>query len=261
MLSRAGFPGFVGMPAAVAGGPAYDADADALFARMAVQPSDAEKGYYNTLILALKAAGTWDLRQSYVSLWSHTTQAALLNLKGTSFTPAVAGGAPSFTANQGYTFDGVDDSLSTAWAGADAPQDAVSIDFWFHDTAAFVGNVCGNGSNIRFNPRTTGGSDFMTGRLNNGGSSTATVATAAGLSGMQRTGAGTIQYWRDGAQVGTDVANTSNAVSASALLIGANGAAFQASRCGFYALGGVLTAPQRAAEFAAIDAYRAARGA
>jgi hypothetical protein len=213
-------------------GAGYDSDASALFARMAVQPSDAEKLAYSNLITALKACGAWALRQSYVSLWSHTAQAALLNLKGTSFTPSIAGDAPTFVVNQGYSTDGSNDSISTGWACTDAPQDAVSVDFWFHNSAASAVLPTGNGTNTRFNPRTSG-TDFPSGRLNGGVTANGTVASGAGLSGMQRTSSTILQYWKDGAQVGTDVISASSAPTSAPLLLGANGAAFVANRFGF----------------------------
>ena len=78
------------------------AESLALFARMTVQPSTAQKIVINDTIKALKNAGIWDLLDVFVLLHSHNTQSTYLNWKAnqSNGTPT---NSPVFTAFEGTT--------------------------------------------------------------------------------------------------------------------------------------------------------------
>lgn len=101
-------------PDAVRSGLTFDPSAEALFARMAVQPTDARKVLYNTFIVSLKTAGVWAKRDTIYLLAAHTSQAALLNIKQNAFN-ATAVSAPTFTTDRGFTSAGVGSYLDTGY--------------------------------------------------------------------------------------------------------------------------------------------------
>ncbi len=68
-----------------AGTSPFNPDAEALFARMTVQPSEAERYIYSDAIDALQLAGIWDQLDAIYSYGVHDEQAALLNWKGATF--------------------------------------------------------------------------------------------------------------------------------------------------------------------------------
>ena len=86
--------------------PTYDADALALFARMTAiseTPPTAVKDVINTLILAYKACGYWDLCDVIVRHNLYLAGSGLLDLKGN--VDAVGVNSPVFTQKQGYQAD------------------------------------------------------------------------------------------------------------------------------------------------------------
>jgi len=94
-----------------ASGVSYDADAQALFARMTTQPNATRKGIINDLILGLKADGNWTQLDVLVILAAHTSQAALLDWKNLQDGAEVL--APAFVADRGYTSDGATSYINT----------------------------------------------------------------------------------------------------------------------------------------------------
>lgn len=92
---------FGGFQRAAPAGSEYDADSEALFARMTSAPDETRKGHIDTLILALKAAGVWSKMDVLYVLAAHDAQAACLDWKGTY--DATENGTPTFTADRGYT--------------------------------------------------------------------------------------------------------------------------------------------------------------
>jgi hypothetical protein len=82
--------------------PDYDADADTLFAAMAVQPDDARKLAISNLIVGLKAAGLWNKIVAFYILYAHDAQAARLNWKDPALYALSIIGTPVFAANDNY---------------------------------------------------------------------------------------------------------------------------------------------------------------
>jgi hypothetical protein len=88
-------------------------EAKALFARMTTPPSNARKAQITRLIRTLKQAGIWTKLDVLYVYAAADSQAALLNWKGATFDATNHGAA--FTADRGFTGDGVDDYISTGF--------------------------------------------------------------------------------------------------------------------------------------------------
>ena len=96
----------------------YDAAASALFARMSPAPSDTRKGIINTLILALKAAGTWTLFDVLYVFAADAEANALLEWKGNTLYNGVKTGVPTFTTDRGFTATTGLDIITTGYLPA-----------------------------------------------------------------------------------------------------------------------------------------------
>lgn len=90
----------------------YSAEASALFARMAKQPSDAEKTVYDNTIAWLKEKGGWEKRDEYQVFAGAPSQAdAVLGWKGFA-NAAINNGSPSWNKATGFT-TGAASSITT----------------------------------------------------------------------------------------------------------------------------------------------------
>jgi hypothetical protein len=97
-------------------GVSYDADAEAYFAAMSVEPDATRKGLLNDLIVGLKADSVWTKITWLSVLAAHDAQAARVNIK-TPAQVATAINSPTFTTDLGYAGDGATSYLDTGLAG------------------------------------------------------------------------------------------------------------------------------------------------
>jgi len=163
------------------GGVSYDADAVALFARMAAageEPSAARKLLYNTAIVDWKASGFWaDCRGLYV-MASHGPISGRMNWKGDIYnlTPV---NSPAFTIDRGYLSDGSSSYLDTGYdpltVNEGFTQDSGHIGVWSRTDGQSAASDCGNGNTIILARSTT---DVVFHRINASGS--ASVANTDG---------------------------------------------------------------------------------
>jgi hypothetical protein len=79
----------------------FDADANAYFLRMAVDPGNTRKNLINTIVLDLKSNSLWTKIDILRLCASHTEQAALLNLKG-DYWNGLKVSTPTFTTDKGW---------------------------------------------------------------------------------------------------------------------------------------------------------------
>ncbi|EYD71822.1 hypothetical protein [Limimaricola hongkongensis] len=94
--------------------PNWEADVQAIFTRMGSAPSYLWQDAYRRLYSALRRAGIVGPNAKALGVYpmaAHTSAAALVNWAGTGSATAVA--SPSFTAAQGYAFDGSSQYLDT----------------------------------------------------------------------------------------------------------------------------------------------------
>ncbi|XAI95110.1 hypothetical protein [Microcystis phage Mwe-JY13] len=113
--------------------PSYDPDAEALFARMAVQPNDTRKGLINTLIVSLKSGSVWTKLDFLYVFAAHDAQAARLNWRQNLYNSSLVNG-PAFTVDRGYAGDGSSSYLNAnfnpATAGGVYAQNSAHLGVW-----------------------------------------------------------------------------------------------------------------------------------
>jgi len=102
-------------------GDGFTPQALALFARMSPTPSPARKVLINQTIAALIGAGVWT-KLDVLQIYAADAQAnALLNWISSSYN-STAVNSPTFTADRGFTGDGVSAYLNTGYAASSGPK-------------------------------------------------------------------------------------------------------------------------------------------
>lgn len=142
----------IGLGITNGGGASYDPDAAALFARMAAageDPTGDRKALYNSLIVSLKAAGTfWSSCQAVYVMAAHGAASARLNWKGVSAYDLTGVNSPTFTTDRGYQSDGSSSYLDSGYnpltVNAVFTQDSGHIGVWSRTDGQSLSGECGN---------------------------------------------------------------------------------------------------------------------
>jgi hypothetical protein len=143
----------------------YETETLALFNRMTVRPDANNRTAINSLIKALKTSGIWAKLDGLYLLAAHTPQAGLLNWKADARNLIAYNSAtveanyldgnpitanPTFTANQGFTGDGVASYLMTnsfSGAGLLMAQNDETLGAWVRTNPAEANSVVTLGQN------------------------------------------------------------------------------------------------------------------
>jgi hypothetical protein len=119
----------------------YDADATALFGRMASQPDATRKGLIDDLIVGAKADGWWTKLDWLVLLAAHSQAESLLNWK--PGTKALTNVGATFTVDRGWTGNGSSAYLTFGEtfnaAGNQFAQNNASVGAWCNLQGAGTG--------------------------------------------------------------------------------------------------------------------------
>ena len=247
------------------GGPVYDPDAEALFARFTTPPTDERKGVINTLIVALKAAGTWAVRDWYHFIGADA-QATQRNWKADQYN-IMPVNAPAFQADRYYQGDGSSSYLNIGAvrnALANLKQDSANLTAWVPADApgantAIIGTSANNRGFVY--PKDTSGR--VRGRINGAGSViVAGITTAAGGTAVDRGDAANVVARRNGIDIATQA-------DASATMLADTIWYMRDGSLGIYSThlwaggagGGHLTAQQQLDEHNAVAAYLTTIGA
>jgi hypothetical protein len=180
----------------------YDTSSNALFARMTVQPPDPVKVIIDTFIRGCKAdvslrgnTSNWD---EIYALWiwmMHTRQAAYLNVRYPSMTPASDGVQPDFIPFQGVQGDGATTYINLNWnpttavagGGATFSQNDAGIFVYGESdsgvTAIAMGAVNGSNQGCSINPRTA--TDVMSGAINGANANIGTAGSTTSSLGFK----------------------------------------------------------------------------
>lgn len=249
------------------GAPAYDADAETLFAAMSVEPDDTRKGLINTAIVDLKAAGVWDELDELWFFAAHAEQAGLLGWK--RYKDCLAVNAPTFTTDRGFAGDGTTSYLNTQFVpstdGVNFTQNDASMMCYVRvgqaadrsDMGCYDGTrwalIKGNNTTLRINLNATANQN------------TGTMSAIINLRGTRRASSTHIQGWVNGSQLGSDVAQASAGLSSRSIFIGGynNGTPAELSTRQYSAacLGAAMTTQQQADLFDIVEAFLDAIGA
>jgi hypothetical protein len=256
-------PGHLARTRAVFGPPTYGAEAEALFARFAVDPGEARRGQIDSLIGALKAAGAWAKLDALYLFAAHDAQAARLNWIQPAF-DATAVNGPTFTADRGYAGDGASAYLDTGFndltGSALWSQDAMCAGIWVNQWAGSSNSVLGltgGTASLRIGASAT----TIVSRIHSTTSFNPAFSNASpGHLVATRDGATSSRMLRNGASVTTSTA-ASTANANATVVIGRATSAYNADRVAAAHLGGFLTPAEVAALYSALSAYLGALGA
>jgi len=246
-------------PLGMQGAVSLDADALAFIARITTPPTDLRKSQINSVFVALKAAGVLTKLDALYVFAAADAQASLLNWASTSFN-ATNVSATSFTADVGYTGDGVADYIDTNYnlstSGGQLVRDSASIFAWSNTAAVNDTHIMGNNTaaavNMQVRPRGTG--DLC--QINVSSASTLSKANADGLGlfAGNRTSSTAVESFRNGSSLGTGSV-TSAALESTTMCFLRRSATFSTHQvlCGGF--GTVLTTQNHADLYTALHTY------
>jgi hypothetical protein len=165
-------------------------------------PDSLHQTLYTNAICSLVASGTWAKLDALYILATNSSTNALINLKSTSFSPAVAHGTITFSADHGYTGDGSTGYLASGYtpstAGGNMTLNSAAIGAYILTQRITGENYTEIGAGspaldiVPWN-----GSDGLTYGEVNANSSGVTPSFASGLTIANRTASGTSTIWRN----------------------------------------------------------------
>lgn len=250
--------------AGAGGGRAYSAQARAFFSRLSVQPTDTRKGQYNTLITSLVSAGVWAKLDALYMFAAADQATALTNLVSSSY-GATAVNSPTFTTDQGFNGNGstsyVNTNFNPATAGGQFSLNSAHFGIWDLTATPQVGVVQGGSYNgTQFSYVAFQSSGNATGSLNSSLFRSTAQSDTGGFQIVSRTDASTIALYKNGSQILTDAANTSQAIPSLSLFIcGRNSSgslnAPTTDRIGVALAGSGMTSADQLATYNALHTY------
>jgi hypothetical protein len=225
-------------------GPQYDPAAAAFFARIPAQTT-ARYALLNTVFVGLRAAGLLAKLDALGTEAAADTTTAGQNLIQNKFNLAVFG-APTFTADRGYTGDGsgayLTRNFTPSTAGGNFTQNSGSVGAYVNggptSSAASVLGRVGTGVPNLINPN---GGEAALIRINGVSAQvTFTTATARGLTAASLVGA-TIAGYRGGVKQASAAATTVALDTSPIMLLGNINSSFSTFRLAYDWIGGGLT--------------------
>jgi hypothetical protein len=241
----------------------------ALIGAMTAKPSPARQALIDQTILSLKASGVWAKLDRLYFFAAHDAQASLLNWKDPAVV-AVNTNAAAFVADQGYTGNGttsyIDATFNPSSGTHNYVRNSASFGGWARTAALSTALDIGRGVTARNQVafRTTADS-IGSARINDVTTSTpadTTVATAVGLTALDRPDASSKQFFKNGAQIGATVSVASDATLPDAFQVGgSNGAGTSTRQFSMFFAGASQGATGQAALYSATLAYLQGVGA
>ena len=227
-------------------------------------------------VFSEKNAGTWALTDDYWGFWAENAIQALTSLKQRRLATAV--NSPTFTADRGYTTDGLTNYLNTGFvpstSAVSMSTNSVHVESYQRTNVASGGNSIGGGSgsnrSIRILNRDVAGTSALVDANSASGTFTLPATTSLGLTQGGRSGTLTTDTY--GAKNGVAMTRTitPSGVGASlpshGLYIGGyNNAGTYigglASSFGYASTGAALTGAQLLARYTNVQAWATSVGA
>jgi hypothetical protein len=241
-----------------------DADAAALIARMSTAPTTTHRNAINRLVTGLKACGAWALMDALYVLAAQDEQAANLNWVSTSY-GLTQTGTVAFTAYRGYTPNGTDGYLDTAFnpTTASSPkftQNSAHMSGWH-----LTNNINGAGNSYDLGNTNSRILKLATTsvaiRANISSGNTTSGANMALHKLWNRSASNAFQYYASGAEA-TNGTTASAALTNFNFSIGRTDAtSFGVNQASIVHFGSSMTAAQVAATYTASRAYMTEIGA
>lgn len=254
---------------------ALQSETSTLLAAFTSEPTGARKMVIDDLVAALKTAGVWTKLDALYVLAAHDAQAARQNWKNpAAFALTLHGTAnPTFTADSGYTTDGVDNYLDTnfnpATAGGVYAQNSACFGIWSATAAGSATSAAGwfDGTDgVTLNPRHT--TDIAITRINqatNTNSQASSITDGAGFMVLNRSGASAQQIYWNGVSLPLapgNPAQASTALNSATLRLGSiTAASFRTMGYRAAVIGQSLNSTEQDALYDALLAYLQAVGA
>lgn len=200
----------------------YNLDTQKVVTAFSTPPTQARAKIINALIVRLQLANVWSGFDNWWLLAAEDQQAARVNWKapGVSFT-LTAVNSPTFTTDRGYAGNGTTSYLSSGWIpsthGVQYASGSSSVLCWVRTNTASTSTITGSTNDFIRNRIST---SFIAGRQS--GTTTtnsSTTHTAAGFAAITRPDASNINFWLNGAQLGTTVASADGVMSTTEIFI------------------------------------------
>lgn len=251
------------------GGGGYSPEAEAYFAAMTVQPSDARKTLLNNLIVSLVNGGVWAKLDWLAIHAAHDAQAGRINAT-TPAEIATAVNSPTFTTDRGFTGDGATSYLNSGWTptGALYTLNNAHMGVWIGTNVASTTQTdLGLTSRSSIGALGTTAARIFSNRTSLSSPALPT-ATSIGHTAWSRAISTEFVAYKDGASLGT-VAGTTTSIVAQEFYICATNATdgsdtptqFSTRRIQATHWGSNLTAGEIATLYTALSTYMTAIGA
>lgn len=197
----------------------YDASYAAVLAKISAlgytAPTAAKKAKQNQFVKDLKAQGIWNsLDWLYLFDTDGDRNAATINFKSPSTFQCTEVGTLTFTSGVGFTGDGSTGYLNTGWNpsanGVNFTQNDASIGAYVNNSPAagtfslLGADDVGNTNSIQIVTQNSVAGNAVSGRINSNSTLIGSVqASRTGLWMIQRTGAATDTFYKNGSAQGT----------------------------------------------------------
>lgn len=186
-------------------------------AQHGIKPSKAYIDALNNLAIGLRSDGNLALLDR---LWIFSTEQqtqARVSIVNPTSAALTENNAPTWTAKQGYTGNGstmyLDMNYTPSVHGSNYTQNSSCIFIYNRTSRAANANIemgCNDGTRVS-NVRARFTADFIRGTHNSGSAvnASATISDSAGFTSIVRDASANVKFFKNGAQVGTTVANVS----------------------------------------------------
>lgn len=249
------------------GAAVFEAETDALLARLSPSPDSTHKTHINTLIAALKSASVWSkLDGFYINCMASASQITE-NWVSSNYDQTNNGG--TFTANSGVAGNGSSAYLSSTFN----PSTATSPNFQ-RDSAhlwAFSLTTAASAASYEVGSTSTSGWSLSTGRsdqanaprggLNDTWGNYPAQANCKGMYVLSRTSSSLTTMYKDGSSIGTSALASNAAPGSFAMAALRYNTTYSDKALAGWGFGGGLTSADVSAMSAAVIAYMTSRGA
>lgn len=212
---------------------------------------------------------SWHLIDDVWMLTAEDEVSALVSLKQARLS-TIGGGTPTFTADQGYAFNGISDFLNTGFIASTMARvmsgDNLRMAIYERTNVAANTYTAGGQNNttsrnLRLCPRSAAGAILA--YCDSDPISVSGIVDSRGYTAASRSGVAVAVYKNGVAQtIASGPTSTGSTLTNQAFTIGAtSGTSFRASTVGLVVIGATLTADQELAEYNLIQTYMTTLGA
>lgn len=235
-----------------------------LLGRMTTAPTRLRAQQINTLIASLIVIDFWQRLDTFYITAAADAQAAKLNWCGNPVYDLVATNSPAFSANLGFTGDGVTSYLASNFnpttAAGQFSLNSANMGVWLNVNQQQLTGVIGNTSNggCYIIPRDT--SNIMSYRLSQGSASAPANSNSKGYLVINRTGVNSTQAFANAVSLGTTSIASTTLSNAGIDVCRASATSFSTNQVAAAHWGRALTPALVAAAYTRLLAYMLAVG-